>query len=67
MSTTKNCSETATQIFKNLEIGGRVESSKSIGYLRRQQAAFNMYHPERHIVVMKSKLRDGVTIIMRAE
>ncbi|GEM_PF-1750338 len=67
METTTNRSISATKLFETLSVGGRVEDSRSINYLRREQAVFKRIFPDRHIVVMQSKFKEGVTIIMRAE
>jgi len=62
-----NSNLSATKLFESLDIGSRIEDTRTINYLRREQAVFKRIFPERHIVVMKSKFKDGISIIMRAE
>lgn len=55
------------KLFESLKIGGRSEDTRHINHIRREQAVFKKVHPDRHVLVMKSKFKEGVTIIMRAE
>lgn len=65
----KNSSDdlSAIKLFESLDVGGRKEDSRTINYLRREQAVFKKIFPDRHIVVMKSKFKEDINIIMRAE
>ncbi len=56
-----------TKLMESLNVGDRAEDCRTINYLRKEQALFKRVYPDRHIVVMKSKFRSDVNIIMRAE
>jgi len=55
------------KLLEGLKIGGRLEDTRHINHIRREQAVFKKVHPDRHVAVMRSKFKEGVTIIMRAE
>jgi len=44
-----------------------VESNKAYSYLNTQRTIFQKLNPDKRIVLSKSKFKEGVTIIMRAE
>lgn len=62
-----HCSVSATKLLESLDIGGRIESDKSYTYLNQQRTIFHKLNPGRRIVIVQSKFKTGVTIIMRAE
>lgn len=57
----------ATKLFESLPIGGRSEDTRNYDYLNRERSIFHRVNPDRRIVLSKSKFKEGVTIIMRAE
>ncbi|SEG75356.1 hypothetical protein [Sphingobacterium lactis] len=67
MQKDQSCILSATKILESLDVGGRVESDKAYSYLNTQRTIFQKLNPDRRIVLSKSKFKEGVTIIMRAE
>lgn len=57
----------ATKLFEGLTLGGREEDSRNYDYLNRERAVFHKLNPTKRIILSKSKFKEGVTIIMRAE
>lgn len=67
MQKQQSCSVSATKLLESLDVGGRIESHKAYSYLNTQRTIFQKLNPDRRIVLSKSKFKEGVTIIMRAE
>lgn len=67
MQQSNQCNKSATKLLESLDVGGRVESKKAYSYLNTQRTIFQKMNPDRRIVLSKSKFKEGVTIIMRAE
>lgn len=67
MKKNTNYGLSAPKLLESLNIGDRIEDKRSINHLQKEQAVFKKIYPYRHIVVMKSKFKNDVNIIMRAE
>ena len=63
----KNISKWALAIFSGMEIGDRVECLYPHGEINLQRWLFNKDYPDVRLVIVKSKFKEGVNIIMRAE
>ncbi len=61
------CDLPAPKLLDSLEVGDRVESTRAHSYLNFQRNVFHRLNPDKRIVILKSKFKEGVNIIMRAE
>lgn len=67
MQTQEKDNLSATRLLESLDVGDRVESTRAYSYLNFQRSVFHRINPDRRVILMKSKFKKGVTIIMRAE
>lgn len=59
--------ENIQSVFDNMKLGDRIEDNRSHDYLNRERSYFHKRYLDRRIVIVKSKFKKGVNIIMRAE
>lgn len=67
MQTNNQADLPASKLLESLNVGDRVETTRAYSYMNFQRGIFHKLNPDKRIVVMQSKFKDGVTIIMRAE